>query len=280
MDRHSPKTLTEYELGLAEFAKTIHRNENNKLACPNHPQGLLIDDHHTGDVICSECGLVLGEKFEVAIYTPNKRAPQQEYEPSPFRLQHYGSTVSRKDNNLSTALDQIATCADRIHLTRDIVDSAQQLYIRVYQSIKGKSTDAIGGACLYIACRQKGVPRTFMEICAVTCASKDEIGRCYTKIMKHFKPPVDMMHISDLMSRFCTHLGLEDPIEKLAKHIVARTRELDLTPGRSPISVAGAAIYLASGLKLRDIGHVVGVAPMTIKHMHKLMYPRRDELFE
>jgi transcription initiation factor TFIIB len=257
MDRHS----IEYELGLAEFAKTINRNESNKLACPNHPQGHLIDDHHTGDVICGECGLVLGEKFEV--YTPG--ASQSE------------SSQHMKDNNW-TALDQIATFADRIHLTRDIVEAAQQLYIRVHGSIKGKSTDAIGGACLYIACRQKGVPRTFMEICAVTCASKDEIGRCYTKIMKHFKPPIDMMHISDLMSRFCTHLGLEAPIEKLAKQIAARTRELDLAPGRSPISIAGAAIYLASGLKLRDIGRVVGVAPMTIKHMHKLMYPRRDEL--
>ena len=277
MDHHSSKASNEYELGLAEFAKTIHRNESNKLACPNHPQGLLIDDHHTGDVICTECGLVLCEKLEVA--TPNKRASQQEYVPPPSCLQHYGY-MSRKDNNLSTALDKIVTYADRIHLTRDIVDSAQQLYIQVYQSIKGKSTDAIGGACLYIACRQKGVPRTFMEICAVTCASKDEIGRCYTKIMKLFKPPIDMMYISDLMSRFCTHLGLEAPIEKLAKHIVARTRELDLAPGRSPISIAGAAIYLASGLKLRDIGHVVGVAPMTIKHIHKLMYPRRDELFQ
>src|ERR1700739_1151529 len=265
MDLH----LIEYELGLAEFAKTIHRNESNKLACPNHPQGVLIDDHHTGDIICGECGLVLGEKFEVV--TLNKRAPQQE--PSPFQR----STVSRC--NLATALDQIATFADRIHLTRDIVDAAQQLYIRVYGSIKGKSSDAIGGACLYISCRQKGVPRTFMEICAVTCASKDEIGRCYTKIMKHFKPPVDMMHISDLMSRFCSHLGLEAPIEKLAKHIATRTKELDLAPGRSPISVAGAAIYPASGLKLRDIGRVVGVAPMTIKHIHKLMYSRLNELF-
>jgi transcription initiation factor TFIIB len=269
MDRHA----NEYELGLAEFAKTIQCNESDKLACPNHPQGLLIDDHHTGDVICSECGLVLGERFEV--YTPNNAALQQECEPADFRVQNYGWS----QNNLSTALDQIATFADRIHLTRDIVDSAQQLYTQVYGSIKGKSSDAIGGACLYIACRQKGVPRTFMEICAVTCASKDEIGRCYTKIMKHFKPPVDVMDISDLMSRFCTHLALEAPIEKLAKHIVARTRELDLAPGRSPISVAGAAIYLASGLKLRDIGRVVGVAPMTIKHMYKLMYPRRDELF-
>ena len=270
MDSHSLKASSEYELGLAEFAKTIQSNESNKISCPNHPQGLLIDDHHTGDVICTECGLVLGERFEVA--SP-KKTSQQEYE-SP--LQHYVAT----HNNLSTGLDEIATSADRIHLTKDIVNSAQQLYTHVCRSIKGKSSDAIGGACLYIACRQKGVPRTFMEICAVTCASKDEIGRCYTKIMKQFKPPVEMMHISDLMSRFCTLLGLEASTEKLAKHIVARTKELDLAPGRSPISIAGAAIYLASGLKLRDIGRVVGVAPMTIKHVHKLMYPRRDELLK
>jgi hypothetical protein len=72
MDRHSSKALTEYELGLAEFAKTIHRNESNKLTCPNHPQALLIDDHRTGDVICTECGLVVGEKFEVAITHPTR----------------------------------------------------------------------------------------------------------------------------------------------------------------------------------------------------------------
>jgi transcription initiation factor TFIIIB Brf1 subunit/transcription initiation factor TFIIB len=31
-------------------------------------------------------------------------------------------------------------------------------------------------ACLYIACRQEGVPRTFKEIVAVSTVSKKEIG--------------------------------------------------------------------------------------------------------
>jgi len=29
------------------------------------------------------------------------------------------------------------------------------------KSLKGRSNDAIASACLYIACRQEGVPRTF-----------------------------------------------------------------------------------------------------------------------
>ena len=168
MDRHSSNASNEFELGLAEFAKTIQCNESNRLACPSHPQGLLIDDHHTGDVICSECGLVLGEKFEVAIYTPNKRPLQQEYEPPAFRLQRYGSTVSQKDNRLSNTLDQIATFADRIHLTRDIVDSAQQLYSSISRhqrqikwcnwwglslhcmSTKGSSENLYGNLCRHM----------------------------------------------------------------------------------------------------------------------------------
>ena len=42
-------------------------------------------------------------------------------------------------------------------------------------------------ACLYIACRQEGVPRTFKEIVAVSTVSKKEIGRCFkVKILTFF----------------------------------------------------------------------------------------------
>ena len=31
-------------------------------SCPAHPYALLIDDHRAGDQICSECGLVVGDR--------------------------------------------------------------------------------------------------------------------------------------------------------------------------------------------------------------------------
>ena len=42
-------------------------------------------------------------------------------------------------------------------------DRANQLFKQVHEqkSLKGRSNDAIASACLYIACRQEGVPRTF-----------------------------------------------------------------------------------------------------------------------
>lgn len=42
-------------------------------------------------------------------------------------------------------------------------DRTNNLFKQVYEqkSLKGRSNDAIASACLYIACRQEGVPRTF-----------------------------------------------------------------------------------------------------------------------
>ena len=48
-------------------------------------------------------------------------------------------------------------CVDRFQ------DRGNMLFKQVHEgkSLKGRSNDAIASACLYIACRQEGVPRTF-----------------------------------------------------------------------------------------------------------------------
>ena len=71
--------------------------------------------------------------------------------------------------------------ADRINLTKTIVDRANNLFKMVHdgKNLKGRSNDAIAAACLYISCRQEGVPRTFKEIVAVSTVSKKEIGKIW-----------------------------------------------------------------------------------------------------
>jgi transcription initiation factor TFIIB len=59
---------------------------------------------------------------------------------------------------------------------------------------------------------------------------------------------------------------------------------LDIVPGRSPISVAAAAIYMASQASedkksQKEIGDIAGVADVTIRQSYKLMFPKAIELF-
>ncbi|XP_063331635.1 transcription initiation factor IIB-like [Pelmatolapia mariae] len=195
-------------------------------------------------------------------------------------------TMSSSDRAMLNAFNEISTMADRIHLPRIIVDRTNNLFKQVYEqkSLKGRANDAIASACLYIACRQEGVPRTFKEICAVSGISKKEIGRCSKLILKALEISVDLLTPGDLMPRFCSNLGLPKQVQMAATFIARKAVKLNLVPGRSPISVAAAAIYMASNASAKkktqkEIGDIAGVANVTIRKSYRLIYPHAAELF-
>lgn len=159
--------------------------------------------------------------------------------------------MSSSDRTLINAYREISGMAARIDLAASIVDRANSLFKKVHdgKNLKGRSNDAIASACLYIACRQEGVPRTFKEICAVSKISKKEIGRCFKLILKALDTCVDLITTGDFMNRFCANLGLPVMVQKAATHIARKAVDLDIVSGRSPISVSAAAIYMASQVK-------------------------------
>lgn len=77
---------------------------------------------------------------------------------------------------------------------------------------------------------------------------------------------------------------LPNSIQRAATHIARKAVELDIVPGRSPISVAAAAIYMASQASdfkktHKEIGDIAGVADVTIRQSYKLMIPHAAKLF-
>ncbi|EDO36932.1 predicted protein [Nematostella vectensis] len=288
------------------------------VACRHHPDAPLIEDYRAGDMICSECGLVVGDRVvdvgsewrtfsnEKATSDPSRVGAAQNpllsggdlstliEKPSGgnadiegfARTHNSRSGMSGADRSLMNAFREISIMADRINLPRKIVDRANQLFKQVHEqkSLKGRSNDTIASACLYIACRQEGVPRTLKEICAIGKISKKEIGRCFKLILKHLETSVDLITSGDFMSRFCSNLTLPLSVQKAATYIARRAVELDLVAGRSPISIAAAAIYMASQASeekrsQKEIGDIAGVADVTIRQSYRLLFPKARELF-
>jgi transcription initiation factor TFIIB len=105
------------------------------------------------------------------------------------------------DRGLVSAFAEIGVMANRIHLPKSIVDRSKELFKQVHEekTLKGRANDAIASACLYIACRQDGVPRSFKEICAVSKYSKKEIGRCFKLIHKAMKSEMAVVDSKDFM---------------------------------------------------------------------------------
>ena len=79
-------------------------------------------------------------------------------------------------------------------------------------------------------------------------------------------------------------LGLPAIVEQAASNIGRKAVELNIVPGSTSVSVAAAAIYMASNasdkkLTKKEIGDVTGVTDFTIRQSYELMYPRAVELF-
>jgi len=291
------------------------------VSCKFHPSAPLIEDYRAGDQICSECGLVVGDRVidvgsEWRTFSNDNGGEDKSRvgaaentllgssdlttmigpaaggrggdlnKSMMYNNRSRGGGGSSSDRALINAFRTIGTMADRINLTRTIVDRANGLFKMVHdgRNLKGRANDAIAAAVLYIACRQEGVPRTFKEIVAVSSVSKKEIGRCFKLILKAHDTSVELITTGDFMSRFCGSLSLSREVQKAATGIAKKAVDVDIVPGRSPISVAAAAIYMASQASddkrtQREIADIAGVADVTIRQSYKLMLPRAHELF-
>lgn len=204
------------------------------------------------------------------------------------------------------AYRDLATLCEAISLPRSIIDTSKQLFKRVDEEklLRGKNQDAIVAACIFIACRQGRVPRTFKEIVALsnvpksvslpsylllhttgtTCSSTSSfqaIAACFKIIEKTLDtiapgsngPPTSSSNDS-LITRYCNHLGLSVPTQRAAVHVITRASDIGILDGRSPITVAAACIMFVTALwginkNAKNISDIAGVNETTIKAAYK-----------
>ncbi len=205
------------------------------------------------------------------------------------------SQSSRSERNILTAFRDISSWCDQFSLPKTISDIAKQLYKRSDEEklLRGKPLDAVIAACIFIACRQAHVPRTFREICTLTHVSKKVLGQCYKALEQAFNLSPGATHNSksnstptgpeNLLVRYCNHLDLPANVQSICSDIIVAARKHGIADGRSPVSIAGGAIYftcllLGKQKSVRDISAVAGVSEGTIKLVYRLYYTEKEKL--
>ena len=187
--------------------------------CKEDPPN-IVEDFSAGDTICGSCGLVLGDRIvdtrsEWRTFTNDD---QNNDDPSRVgdganpllngaQLQTdiaFVGGASAKSRDLSrtqnkathdkstktllAAYKEIGSLCDGIGIPKNVSDTAKHLFkITVDENaFRGKSQETVIAGCIFIACRQCKVPRTFREIFDLTKVSKPEIGRVFKALEKFF----------------------------------------------------------------------------------------------
>lgn len=199
---------------------------------------------------------------------------------------------------------------ERAQLPIKARNTAKMYYKRVFDAgqFKGKNVEVVLASCLFLACRQHQVPRSFNEMFSLTNVSKKDIGRNYKQLEKFLmadsKTSMDTIEAEggiisrdhgyksttstkpdQLCVRFCNMMGLPFRVQTVAESLAKKIPSISGLAGRSPLSNAAACTYFAShlfkkGKSTKEISEVAGVSDATIKHAYKYLYQEKDTIIE
>ncbi|TBU00048.1 subunit Brf1 of transcription initiation factor IIB, partial [Hamiltosporidium magnivora] len=282
--------------------------------CDNCSESQFVtEDVKHGQLVCTRCGLVVGDKIidegsewrtfgdsnsmdPSRVGGPNN--PLLECEQldtlisSGSGLNSYTlsktqmkSSLRGPERALIHGFNLISAFCDRSNITKTVMDRAKFIFKTVEEKkiLKGKNTESVVAACIYIACRQENCARTFKEVSVLTAVPKKEVGRSYKLIFPH----VDKMAVvstEDIVARFCSDLNLGIELQKVAVKISRGAQQSGCIAGKSPDSVAAAVIYMVTHLfsnqrkVQKDIQHVTNVTDVTIKNTYKELLPYKYEI--
>ncbi|KAL3420750.1 transcription factor TFIIB [Phlyctema vagabunda] len=307
--------------------------------CKEFPPN-LVEEFSSGDMVCGSCGLVLGDRIVDTRSEWRTFSNDDQGGDDPSRVgdganpllngSQLQTTIAFGDGNarsrdlhraqgksandkatkgLLAAYKEIGAHCDAVNIPKNVSDAAKHLFKLVddAKAFKGKSQEAIIAGCIFISCRQCGVPRTFREIYALTKVSKKDIGRTFKALEKFFAQnnegkaalasagsslssttyqATTSTNAKDLCLRYCSQLGLKSQqFVKVSQGLADKMSTVGDLAGRSPLSVAAACIYMASyllgkGKTAKEISLVAGVSDGTIRTAYKYLYQDRERLIE
>lgn len=135
------------------------------MRCPNHPNSLLVEDYRAGDMVCPDCGLVVGDRVvdvgsewrtfsndsnsndrcrvggaenplldgtDLSTMVGTDRASGSGLDLQGYARYQNRSSITGSDRSLLNAFREIQTMASRINLPKTIIDRANMLFKQVH----------------------------------------------------------------------------------------------------------------------------------------------------
>jgi transcription initiation factor TFIIB len=203
------------------------------------------------------------------------------------KWQHRTIISNASERNLIRAFAELSKLSSQMNLPRSIRERAGMISRKAAKKnlIRGLCIEAIVVATIYAACRLAGMPRTLDELSNISGIPRRDIGRTYRFIVRELKLKMNIPTPLTYIPRFCNKLKVNHKVKTKAEEILTQSFEKELIIGRGPVSVAAAAIYIATVLcdgkrTQREVADVAGVTEVTIRNRYKEIVERLDINFE
>uniref|UniRef100_A0ACD5T7S9 Uncharacterized protein n=1 Tax=Avena sativa TaxID=4498 RepID=A0ACD5T7S9_AVESA len=196
----------------------------------------------------------------------------------------------------------ISGMATRLGLAASVGKRAKEVFRKMEEArawphqrpgwAKDQSKGALYAACLSIACRNEGSPRSLRELALATSARKEEIVRMTALIRRWLGEEeagqatgVGVLTVSSFMRRFSAQVGLGEAESTAALEAARRLEEGVLDVRHNAEFLAAAVICLTLervGTRkpgVKDVAAAIGLRMETIYRVCRNLRPHADLLF-
>lgn len=282
--------------------------------CPKDvkTKGRLVTDKTRGEIFCQECGRVLKERIitrdneKIANFLepnyPGKHTEKLSYynmglstminkknidsagklissnNASKFtRLRVWHSRSQRKKNRaMEKAFIFLDSMKSKLGLSSAVVEISAYYYRKAsHQKLtRGRSVQTTILACLYAACRKSGVPRSLNEIAKVGNVKRKPLSRAFKALSINFNfiPHEPKNYVNQV----ATFLKSSEKTKRIAYQILDAAKKQGLSTSKKPLSLTGAAIYLASinsneRVSYKQISKITNTSSVTLRKITNQM---------
>jgi transcription initiation factor TFIIB len=271
----------------------------------------IITDTLTGSYICKNCGTVIEKKSidfgrEWRIFFEDKNQKARTGAPVTFALHDKGvgseiavngfnsiqkrtKILTSEERRLYTSFEILDRISSKYNIPKEVIETCAILYRKVTKNnlIKGKSIKGTLGVTLYFAYKIHDLPITIKEIADMLKIDKKEISKCYSFVLEIIENEKDL--VSKIKSnnpkiyieKIANALNLDYKTETLAMKILDTAMKTGVASGKSPISLASAAVYLACIMTnnkktQKEIAIYTQISEVTLRNRCKELIRRMD----
>jgi len=188
-----------------------------------------------------------------------------------------------QERNLKQALGEVERMTSALGLPGNVGETAGVVYRRALADdlLRGRSIEAVATASVYAAARQAGVPRSLDEVATVSRVDRLRVQRAYRQVSRELGLEVPPTDPREYVERYASDLDLPSETARVARDLLDTAIEHNVHSGKSPTTMAGAAVYAAARLTNRsvtqeDVSEVANVARVTIRSRYKELLEAQD----
>lgn len=150
--------------------------------------------------------------------------------------------------NLKKATWEINRMCSGLGLAWQVAERSAYFYRKALQKnlIKGRSISGFVAASIYLACKERMIPRTIDEVCRAAGVDRPFATHCYKILIgeMHIEPPVTDPFRN--IAKISAKAGVEERVSRRAREILSSVASHTAIMGKNPLVLAAAALYLAT----------------------------------